>query len=209
MTNGKLIWAPLPPDEPDREAWEKAAADFSTNRLVRVQGTAEKWAATATSLIGVFSAVALIGGTDELGKVDNGILKAAVIALTVLAGVFAFSASWRASQAAQGPLPTANSNYNAHTYRDWVNNRTLEATEKLRKARISGLTAAVLVGAVAAVSLVNAALPAATAPSSTAVVVREDGGAVCGKLSAGDGQALEVDGVVVEHVHSVVPVDKC
>src|SRR3954447_15604544 len=111
QTSQKLKWKDIPADEPNKAEWDKAAADFSTGRLVRVQGMAEKWAATVTSLIGILSAVAIIGGTDELGKIENSIFRWAVILVTVLGGVLAFIAPLKASEAAQGPLPTVNSNY--------------------------------------------------------------------------------------------------
>lgn len=205
----RWLWGRPDPEPEDQADWDKAAVSHATGQLTRVQGMAEKWAGTVTALIGVFSTVAIVGGTEELAKFTDPAQRDLVVKLLMLAGISAFVSVLTASLSAQGPLPTKRTNYTTNNYRDWVNTETAKSAFWLLIARLSGLATAVIVGFVAFMALSNAALPASESPGSTVLLIREDGAPLCGLVSTDQNGELLIGGTKVHSATLAVPVDKC
>jgi hypothetical protein len=93
------------PPPKTKDAWDEAELEFRTSQLTRIRATAEKWSTTITALLGVFSTVTMVGGTEELAKLAFDWLKWVVVVLTLAAAIFSALATIHVVKAAGGSIP--------------------------------------------------------------------------------------------------------
>jgi hypothetical protein len=196
----------LPPPS-DQPAWDKAATDAAVGQLAAVRSTAEKWAGTVTALLGVFSSVAVITGTDALKDVRWQTLRIALAVAIGVAGVFAFVSIVQSARAAQGSSKTYD-NWNGDTLRAVVAGDVPAARTTLRWSKIFGVAAAVLVFAVGMVSVIASTIPKQAAGHPTVLVVDDLGNIHCGDLG-GTAKAVTVGGASITGAKSVQVIDNC
>ena len=63
---------PHQPGPPDAADWDKAAVTFATEQLTRIRASATAWTGT---LLGLFGAVAVVGGTTKHADVPSPTLR--------------------------------------------------------------------------------------------------------------------------------------
>lgn len=196
---------PRPP--PDAAAWDKAAADAAVAQLTSVRSTAEKWAGTVTALLGVFSTVAVVTGTDVLKDISSEGVRQVLIGLIVVAGLAAGASIYFAANAAQGSITLMN-NWNGSTYRAAVNAKTSAAVGSLKQSRIAGIVAASLVFVVGVVSLIAAAIPEASSKQKV-LVIGEGGILICGEAQADAGGRVKIGEQSITGATQIMIVTKC
>lgn len=171
------------------EYWEQRANDLSRTSLDTVRASATAWAATTTTLVGVFGTVAVVKGPDTLGELAGG-GRDAVTGLVIGAAAVAFVSVLATAFASRGPTKRYSPLNGLHL-KLW----TIETTRQARTALIIGQVTAI----VAALCVLAAGVTAAVAPgsgaasSNTSYLVRTSGGALqCGVLArAGTKLVLE------------------
>jgi hypothetical protein len=91
-------------DQTGNDRWQEDYEDFIHGRMVRVQAAAQQWLVTMTSLLGLFSAVVVVGGGNAIEKVPHGIAQATIVALAAVVYILAFVAVYQGAKATFGGL---------------------------------------------------------------------------------------------------------
>lgn len=158
--------------------WERRATELSRTGLETIRASATAWAATTTTLTGVFGTVTIIKGPDSLAKLGD-VTRTVVVVFLVLAATLAFVSILATAGASRGPTRRYTP-LNGLRLAKW----TRETTRKSRTALLVGQ----LAGTSAAVLILSAGVVATAAASSPdekgdPVLVRTSDGAVqCGVL---------------------------
>ena len=101
--------ASIPQEE--RERWAADYQEFVHTRMARVQAAAAQWLTTMTALLGVFSAVVVVGGSTTIDAVPVGWPRWSVLGLAAAVYALTFAAVYQGAQAGFGGLgvrpPTA------------------------------------------------------------------------------------------------------
>ena len=200
---------PHQPGPLDAADWDKAAVTFATEQLTRVRATATAWTGTVGTLLGLFGAVAVIGGTTKLADVPSTALRWVIVGMVTIAGVLAGASIVTGVWAAHGASLRTSDNWSGSAYRAAVVQNTGDALNWLRWARWTGLGAALTVFSVGLLGLISVAAEPKKAATTTAVVVDEDGAATCGSVGRTAGNRLTLNGTVVGGVRDIIPVTAC
>jgi hypothetical protein len=196
---------------PDTLRWEKKAAELEFNALANVRGTAEKWAATLTAILGLAGTVLIARGAAEIDKLPDGTKIGIAILLAAALGAAAY-ATYRAALAAQG-TPEVLKWPNGFKLRKWELDRAKKAKEHLHQSR--QFTFVALTAIVLAVGLSWFGPKAESSSEGSKVVLTPaTGQPLCGALvNSSTGLELEVDKARVAlppgPYDNVVPVDDC
>ncbi|SNT63539.1 hypothetical protein SAMN05421812_115132 [Asanoa hainanensis] len=200
---------PHDPDPPDAAEWDKAAVTFATEQLTRVRASAAAWTGTVGTLLGLFGAVAVVGGTTKLADVPSPTLRWVAVGLVAFGGLLAGASIVTGVRAAHGASLRTSDNWSGTAYRAAIVRNTDDALDWLRWARWTGLAAALTVFAIGLLGLISVAAKPEKAATTTAVVVDETGAAVCGPIGrAADGR-LTVNGTQVGTVRDITVVTAC
>ncbi|WP_089155450.1 hypothetical protein [Micromonospora sp. NBS 11-29] len=199
---------PHEPGPPDGAEWDRAAVTFATEQLTRARASATAWIGTVGTLLGLFGAVAVIGGTTKLADVPSPTLRWVIVGMVAAGGALAGASVVTGVRAAHGASLRTSDNWSGSAYRAAVVRNTDDALRWLRWARWTGLAAALTVFAIGLIGLVSVAAQPTRTPS-TAVVVDETGTARCGAIGRAAGGRLTVDGRPVGVVRDVIPVTAC
>lgn len=200
---------PHQPGPPDAAEWDKAAVTFATDQLTRVRASATAWTGTVGTLLGLFGAVAVVAGTTRLADVPSPTLRWVIVGLVAVAGVLAGVSIVTGVRAAHGATLRTSDNWSGTAYRAAVVKNTDDALDWLRKARWTGLGAALTVFTIGLLGLVSVAAQPGQTATTTAVVVDQTGRAVCGPIGrTADGQ-LTVNGAPIGNVRDVTLVTAC
>ncbi|MET8153164.1 hypothetical protein ACIBSW_22505 [Actinoplanes sp. NPDC049668] len=207
MTGQSRPHEPGPPDEPE---WNKAAVAFATEQLTRVRASATAWTGTVGTLLGLFGAVAVVGGgTTKLADVPSPALRWVIVGLVAVAGALAGASVVTGVRAAQGATLRTSDNWSGSAYRAAVVRNTDDALNWLRWARWTGLGAALTVFAIGLLGLISVAAQPKKTTTTTVVVVDQAGNASCGSIGrAADGR-LTLNGTPVGTVRDITPVTAC
>lgn len=200
---------PHQPGPPDAAEWDKAAVTFATEQLTRVRASATAWIGTVGTLLGLFGAVAVVGGSTKLADVPNPALRWVVVGLVALAGALAGVSVVTGVRAAHGASLRTSDNWSGSAYRAAVVKNTDEALDRLRWARWTGLAAALTVFAIGLLGLIGVAAQPAPKATTTAVVVDQSGVAWCGPIGRTADGRLTVGGATIGGVRDVTPVTAC
>jgi hypothetical protein len=197
------------PGPPDAAEWDKAAVTFATEQLTRVRASATAWTGTVGTLLGLFGAVAVIGGTTKLADVPSPALRWAIVGLVAVAGVLAGASVVTGVRAAHGASLRTSDNWSGSAYRAAVVTNTGEALNWLRWARWTGLAAALLVFTIGLLGLVSVAAQPQPKPTTTVVVVDQAGAGTCGPIGRTADGRLTVNSTPVGAVRDIIPVASC
>lgn len=189
--------------QPSGEYWEERAADASRTSLDTVRASATAWAATTTTLIGVFGAVAVVKGPDTLSGL-TGVTRGLVTGLVIGAAVIASASVLATAYASRGPMKRFAA-LTGLQLSIWTKQTTRKAHRGLLVGQATAVAAAVCILAAGITAAVGTG---GSAPSSdTSYLVRTTGGALeCGVLAQSGGKlALEnAAGAVVLNLSSGV-----
>jgi hypothetical protein len=197
------------PGPPDAAEWDKAAVTFATEQLARVRASATAWTGTVGTLLGLFGAVAVVGGTTKLADVPSPALRWVIVGLVAAGGLLAGVSVVTGVRAAHGASLRTSDNWSGGAYRAAVVTHTDDALDRLRWARWTGLAAALTVFGIGLLGLVGVAAQPKKAATATAVVVDETGTAVCGPIGRTANGRLTVNGTAVDNVRDITPVTAC
>jgi hypothetical protein len=182
---------------------------FATEQLTRVRTSATAWTGTVATLLGLFGAVAVIGGTTKLAEVPNPALRWVIVILVAVGGLLAAASIVTGVRAAHGATLRTSDNWSGSAYRAAVITNTDDALDRLRWARWTGLAAALTVFTIGLLGLLSVAAQPEQAAATTAVVIDATGTAVCGPIGrTADGQ-FTVNGSPVRNVRDITPVTAC
>jgi hypothetical protein len=195
---------PPPPDQPE---WDKAAVAAAVGSLTAVRATAEKWVGTVTALLGIFSSVAVIGGTDKLTDIRWHLLRWLLVVAIGLAGLCAGISIFKGAKAAQA-APATYSNWNGSKLRSSTSDLIPPALAALKSSRRWGIAAAALVFVVGLATLISAAVPDGAASSPSVLVIDGTGGLLCGQIEVKNG-AVSVANKPITKASQVVIVKNC
>nr|BFE72689.1 hypothetical protein GCM10020092_059900 [Actinoplanes digitatis] len=149
---------PHEPGPPDAAEWDKAAITFATEQLTRVRASATAWTGTVGTLLGLFGAVAVVGGgTTKLADVPDPALRWVIVGLVAVAGALAGISVVTGVRAAQGASLRTSDNWSGSAYRAAVVSNTADALDWLRWARWTGLGAALTVFSIGLLGLISVA----------------------------------------------------
>ncbi|MGD0704691.1 MAG: hypothetical protein ABSA02_32985 [Trebonia sp.] len=197
--------------QPSPEYWEQRATDRSRTSLDTVRASATAWAATTTTLIGVFGTVAVVKGPDTLAQLA-GVTRDVVTGLVIGAAVIASVSVLATAYASRGPTKRF-APLTGLQLALW----TRTTTRNARRALLVGQATAV----VSAVCILAAGITAAVgtsngAPSDAFYLVRTSGGGLqCGVLARSAGTLVLENGSsavllnLSSGVASVTPVPSC
>jgi hypothetical protein len=195
------------------EYWEQRATELSRTSLDTIRASATAWAATTTTLIGVFGAVAIVKGPDTLAQLA-GTTRDAVTGLVFGAAGIAFVSVLATAYASQGPTKRY-SPLNGIKLKLWTTRTTRRAHAALLVGQATAILSALLILA-AGITAAVAGTSEGAAPSNASYLVRTSGGALqCGVLTRSGGQLVLADGsgaVVLSlssGVANVTPVASC
>lgn len=197
------------PGPPDAAEWDKAAVSFATEQLARVRASATAWIGTIGTLLGLFGAVAVVGGATKLADVPGPALRWVIVGLVAIAGALAGVSIVASVLVAEGASLRTSDNWSGTVYRAAVVRGTEAALDRLRWARWAGLAAALTVFTVGLLGLIGVAARPAPKATTTAVVVDQGGAAVCGPIGRTADGRLTVNGVPVAGVRDVIVVAGC
>jgi hypothetical protein len=200
---------PHQPGPPDAAEWDKAAVTFATEQLTRVRASATAWTGTVGTLLGLFGAVAIVGGTTKLADVPNATLRWVIVSMVAIGGLLAGASIVTGVRAAHGASLRTSDNWSGSAYRAAVIKSTDDALDWLRWARWTGLAAALTVFAIGLLGLVSVAAQPEKTTTTTAVVVDETGTAVCGPIGRTANGQLTVNGTPIDNVRDITPVTAC
>jgi hypothetical protein len=200
---------PHQPGPPDAAEWDKAAVTFATEQLTRIRASATAWTGTVGTLLGLFGAVAVVGGTTKLADVPSPTLRWVIVGLVAVGGLLAGASIVTGVRAAQGASLRTSDNWSGSAYRAAVVKNTDDALDWLRWARWTGLAAALTVFGIGLLGLVSVAAQPKQAATTTAVVVDETGSAVCGPIGRITNGRLTVNGTIIGNVRDITPVTAC
>ncbi len=212
-----LIWDRSSPGEDEIEDsteaafWdEQAQAARQDFGLAATRAAAGKWAATAASILGILSTVAIVAGPSAL--VDDVGGDAALVAaiLVLVAGGLAAVATLLAGTAEQGsPVPDK---VTGGKLRKLTRTRAQRAATQIRWSRILTVLSLVCIFTAAGVAWLKP-LTAEDKPAGQSAVVVDSTGARCGSLTvASDGTATLKVGTVSQAIAAgsqVTLVDSC
>ena len=195
------------------ERWEERANDLSFNELSRIRASAEKWMTTIGALAGLTTILALLQGSDRIGKLDV-LPKVLVIILLLAALAAAAWAIFTGALAAQGsPDPDKAIINDPDIVRNWYRQEAEKAARQLRNSRRAALAAVFLLGLGTALSWLWPA-PAPSSPQTAAIL--QDGSVVCGELERDANGALSIKApgsaskpVALTGVASMTAIAKC
>ena len=209
-------WPPVEPQSrphlpgpPDAAEWDKAAVTFATDQLTRVRASATAWTGTVGTLLGLFGAVAVIGGTTKLADVPSQTLRWVIVGLVTASGMLACASIVTGVRAAHGASLRTSDNWSGSAYRAAVITNTDDALNWLRWARWTGLAAALTVFTIGLVGLVSVAAQPLQTTTTIAVVVDQAGTAVCGPIGRTITGQLTVNGNPIGNVRDITPVTAC
>jgi hypothetical protein len=198
---------PPPAVEPlDAPEWEKAAGEVARKALDNIRSSCEKWGASVAALLGIFGAVAIVGGPTAIGEVEgDNATRIALIVLILVAGACAIVSTLYAAWGAQGGTPRVEPNWNGMVYRTHVMSQSQKAKWRLLVSRLTGIAAAVLVFAAGAL-LLSVSLQSANnaANESRVVVVTKAGDLVVGQIDTVTGEITTLDGQKVTNLSQVI-----
>lgn len=200
---------PHEPGPPDAAEWDKAAVAFATEQLTRVRASATAWIGTVGTLLGLFGAVAVVGGATKLADVPSPALRWVIVGLVAFAGLLAGGSIVASVRVAQGASLRTSDNWSGSAYRAAVVRNTNDALDWLRWARWTGLAAALTVFAIGLLGLISVAAQPTPKATTTAVVVDQGGAAVCGPIGRTADGRLTVNGTPVGDVRDVTVVAAC
>ncbi|GID93189.1 hypothetical protein ACFQFC_05025 [Amorphoplanes digitatis] len=201
---------PHEPGPPDAAEWDKAAITFATEQLTRVRASATAWTGTVGTLLGLFGAVAVVGGgTTKLADVPDPALRWVIVGLVAVAGALAGISVVTGVRAAQGASLRTSDNWSGSAYRAAVVSNTADALDWLRWARWTGLGAALTVFSIGLLGLISVAAQPSKPATSTAVVVDQAGTARCGSIGRTADGRLTVNGTPAANVRDITPVTAC
>jgi hypothetical protein len=183
---------------------------FATEQLTRVRASATAWTGTVGTLLGLFGAVAVVGGTTKLADVPSPTLRWTIVSLVTIGGLLAGASIVTGVRAAHGASLRTSDNWSGSAYRAAVVHNTDDALDWLRWARWTGLAAALTVFAIGLLGLVSVATqPKQAATTTAAVVVDQTGTAVCGPIGRTTHGQLTVNGTIIGNVRDITPVTTC
>ena len=200
---------PHQPGPPDAAEWDKAAVTFATEQLTRVRASATAWIGTVGTLLGLFGAVAVIGGTGKLADVPSPALRWVVVGLVAVAGPLAGASVVTGVRAAHGASLQTTDNWGGSAYRAAVVMNTGDALDWLRWARWTGVAAALTVFVIGLLGLISVAAQPKPAGTTTAVVVDQIGTASCGPIGRTADGRLTLNGKPIGSVRDITPVTAC
>jgi nitrate reductase NapE component len=191
-------------------AWQNAADKAVMEALPNAQARAAKWAETITALTGIFGAIVLIKGPEDITKLAAADRRAVENAL-VLGVALASLAILFAGLAAQG-----------WSTRNWSTGSAFRASSRTQAAissflllhsRFWTVLAVVLIGYAIYVTWTKTPLDEATTAASSAIVLGSDGRIGCGQLTTTDGRvaitATDGDVVDIGPVQGLAVVESC
>jgi hypothetical protein len=197
------------PGPTDAAEWDKAAVTFATDQLTRVRASATAWTGTVGTLLGLFGAVAVIGGTTKLADVPSSTLRWVIIIMVAIGGLLAGASIVTGVRAAHGASLRTSDNWSGSAYRAAVIKNSDDALTWLRWARWTGLAAALTVFTIGLLGLVSVTAQPTHTATTTVVVVDQAGRARCGPLGrTADGQ-LTLNGTPVGNLRDIIPVTAC
>ncbi|MBQ0990707.1 hypothetical protein KBX08_11460 [Micromonospora sp. H61] len=182
---------------------------FATEQLTRVRASATAWTGTVGTLLGLFGAVAVVGGTTKLADVPNSTLRWVIVSLVTIAGLLAGASVVSGVRAAHGASLRTSDNWSGSAYRAAVVKNTDDALNCLRWARWTGLAAALTIFSIGLLGLISVALQSKQTATTTAVVVDQTGTATCGPIGRTTDGQLTVNGTPVGKVRDITPVTAC
>jgi hypothetical protein len=197
------------PGPPDAAEWDKAAVTFATEQLTRVRASATTWTGTVGTLLGLFGAVAVVGGTTKLADVPSPTLRWVIVGLVAIAGLLAAASIVTGLLAAHGASLRTSDNWSGTAYRAAVVKNTDDALNWLRRARWTGLAAALTVFAIGLLGLISAAAQPKPPATTTAVVIDQVGNATCGPIGRTASGQLTLNGTPITSVRDITPVTAC
>lgn len=200
---------PHQPGPPDAAEWDKAAVTFATEQLTRVRASAATWTGTVGTLLGLFGAVAVGGGTTKLADVPSPALRWVIVGLVAAGGVLAGASIVTGVRAAQGASLRTSDNWSGSAYRAAVVKHTDDALDWLRWARWTGLAAALTVFTIGLLGLISVAAQPKKPATTTAVVVDQAGAARCGSIGRTADGRLTLNGTPIGNVRDITPVAAC
>jgi hypothetical protein len=200
---------PHQPGPPDAAEWDKAAVTFATEQLTRVRASATAWTGTVGTLLGLFGAVAVVGGTTKLADVPSTTLRWVIVGLVAIAGVLAGASVVSGVRAAHGASLRTSDNWSGAAYRAAVVRNTADALTWLGRARWTGLAAALTVFSIGLLGLISVAAHPKRTATTTAVVVDQAGIATCGPLGRTTTGQLTINGTPVGTIRDITPVTAC
>ncbi len=196
------------PYDAELRRWDDKAATYRLEMLERTQDGAGKWQGTVSTLLGLFSAVAIVAGPKHVSDVEPEWLAPLVLIGVLASGGLAAASIHKAQVAARGASATWSNNLDGQNLRDYVFQETPKAISALNWSRILGVLAALLLFVTGFVIAVGAVITSAPASATTLVVV-DDGGAYCGPLKVrGDG-LVSVGGRAIRGDVELVTVPGC
>ena len=163
------------------EYWEQRATELSRTSLETIRASATAWAATTTTLLGVFGTVAIVKGPDSISALE-GTSRDVVTGLVVGAAVVAFISVLATGYASRGPTKryTPLTGLKLAT---WTRQTARRAHNALLIGQATGIAAALLVLAAGITATVSGS-GGSSAPSSESFLVRTSDGALqCGVLN--------------------------
>lgn len=196
------------PYDAELRRWDDKAATYRLEMLERTQDAAGKWQGTVSTLLGLFSAVAIVAGPKNVSDVEPEWLAPLVLVGVMASGGLAAASIHKAQVAARGASETWSNNLDGQDLRDYVFRETPRAIAALKSSRTLGGLGALLLFVTGFVIAVGA-LIASPSESATTLVVVHDGGAYCGPLKVrGDG-LVSVGGRVIRGDVELVAVPGC
>jgi hypothetical protein len=200
---------PHQPGPPDAAEWDKAAVTFATEQLTRVRASATAWTGTVGTLLGLFGAVAVVGGTTKLADVPSPVLRWVIVGLVAVGGLLAGASIVTGVRAAHGASLRTSDNWSGSAYRAAVVKNTDDALNWLRRARWTGLAAALTVFTIGLLGLIGVAAQPKRTATTTAVVVDQTGTATCGPIGRTTTGQLTLNGTPTGNVRDITPVTAC
>ncbi|MBN9099332.1 MAG: hypothetical protein J0I49_14635 [Pseudonocardia sp.] len=92
------------PSVAEAQRWTDDYQDFVHTRMIRVQAAAQQWLVTMTALLGVFSAVTVLGGPTTIDTAPAGAAQWIVLGMAGLVYLLAFAAVYYGALATFGGL---------------------------------------------------------------------------------------------------------
>jgi hypothetical protein len=183
---------------------------FATEQLTRVRASATAWTGTVGTLLGLFGAVAVVGGgTTKLADVPDHTQRWIIVGLVTIAGLLAGASVVTGVRAAHGASLRTSDNWSGSAYRAAVVKNTDDALNWLRWARWTGLAAAFTVFTIGLLGLISVAAEPKKTATTTAVVIDQDGTATCGLIGRTTNGQLTVNGTPSGNVRNITPVTAC
>jgi hypothetical protein len=177
--------------ESSPEYWERRALELSRTSLDTIRASATAWAATTTTLLGVFGTVAIIKGPASVSELTGG-SRDAVTGLVIGAALVAFVSVLSTAFASRGPAKRY-APLTGLKLKEWSIRAARRARTALTVGQVTAIVAALLVLS-AGVVATAAGLGQGPAPASPSFLVRTTEGALeCGMLRQSGARMTLVD----------------